>query len=56
VGIVMAREFPFPDDLKTQLNGQNLLTNLAGLEVYLSRPAALYCGPKRACGAAANRF
>jgi uncharacterized membrane protein SpoIIM required for sporulation/ABC-type Na+ efflux pump permease subunit len=36
VGIVMARQFPFPDDLKTQLNGQNLLTNLAGLEVYLS--------------------
>ena len=35
VGIFMAREFPFPDGLKTQLNGQNLLTNLAGLEVYL---------------------
>ncbi|MCA9954360.1 MAG: stage II sporulation protein M, partial [Anaerolineales bacterium] len=36
VGIFMARQFPFPDDLKTQLNGQNMLTNLAGLEVYLA--------------------
>ncbi len=36
IGIVMARQFPFPDDLKSQLNGQNMLTNLAGLEVYLA--------------------
>lgn len=36
VGIFMARQFPFPDDLKAQLNGQNMLTNLAGLEVYLA--------------------
>lgn len=36
IGIFMARQFPFPEDLKTQLNGQNMLTNLAGLEVYLS--------------------
>ncbi|WP_420631087.1 stage II sporulation protein M [Candidatus Leptofilum sp.] len=36
IGIVMAQQFPFPEDLKTQLNGQNMLTNLAGLEVYLS--------------------
>lgn len=36
IGSLMARQFPFPEDLKTQLNGQNMLTNLAGLEVYLS--------------------
>ena len=36
IGIFMARQFPFPDDLKAQLSGQNMLTNLAGLEVYLS--------------------
>ncbi|WP_420642092.1 stage II sporulation protein M [Candidatus Leptofilum sp.] len=36
IGIFMAQQFPFPDDLKSQLNGQNMLTNLAGLEVYLS--------------------
>jgi len=36
VGIVMAKQYPFPEDLKSQLSGQNMLTNLAGLEVYLS--------------------
>ena len=36
VGVVMAQQFPFPENLKDQLNGQNMLTNLAGLEVYLS--------------------
>ncbi|MBK8902764.1 MAG: stage II sporulation protein M [Anaerolineaceae bacterium] len=36
LGIFMARQYPFPDNLKTQLSGENLLTNLAGLEVYLT--------------------
>lgn len=36
IGIFMARQYPFPDHLKTQLSGQNMLTNLAGLEVYLA--------------------
>ena len=36
VGVVMAQWFPFPEDLKNQLSGQNMLTNLAGLEVYMS--------------------
>ena len=36
VGLFMARQFPFPQELQTQLNGQNMLTNLAGLEVYLA--------------------
>jgi uncharacterized membrane protein SpoIIM required for sporulation len=36
IGVFMAQQFPFPDDLKTQLNGQNMLTNLAGLDVYIS--------------------
>lgn len=36
IGVVMAQQFPFPEDLKAELNGQNMLTNLAGLEVYIS--------------------
>ncbi len=36
IGIYMAQQFPFPEELKNELSGQNLLTNLAGLEVYLS--------------------
>lgn len=36
IGVVMAQQFPFPDDLKSQLSGQNMLTNLAGLDVYIS--------------------
>ncbi|MAT95616.1 MAG: hypothetical protein CL608_00490 [Anaerolineaceae bacterium] len=36
VGVYMAQRFPLPEGLQSQLSGQNLLTNLAGLEVYLS--------------------
>ena len=36
LGIFLAQQYPFPEDLKDQLSGQNILTNLAGLEVFLS--------------------
>jgi uncharacterized membrane protein SpoIIM required for sporulation len=36
IGVFMAQQYPFPEGLKNQLSGQNMLTNLAGLEVYLS--------------------
>lgn len=36
IGVFMAQKFPFPEELKDQLNGQNMLTNLAGLEVFIS--------------------
>ncbi|MCP4417320.1 MAG: ABC transporter permease subunit [Chloroflexi bacterium] len=36
IGTIMAQQLPFPEDLKTELSGQNMLTNLAGLEVFIS--------------------
>jgi uncharacterized membrane protein SpoIIM required for sporulation len=36
LGVVLAQQFPFPKDLQTELRGQNILTNLAGLEVLIA--------------------